>query len=67
MVPERRLYPWATVVRCGSKLARTPVYLTLLINLVHAAARRSERHEKTQIACTVSIPESPIQFLILLV
>ena len=24
-------------------------------------------HEKTQIACTVSIPESPIQFLILLV
>ena len=24
MVPERRLYPWDTVVRCGSKLARTP-------------------------------------------
>ena len=43
MVAERRLYPWETVVRCGSKLARTPMSRTLWINLVHAAARRSER------------------------
>ena len=42
MVPERRLYPWDTVVLCGSKLARTPVSRTVWTNLVYAAARRSE-------------------------
>jgi len=27
LVPERKLYPWDTVVRCASKLARTPGYI----------------------------------------
>ena len=36
MLPEHRLYPWDTVVCCGSRLARTPVSRTLRINLVHA-------------------------------
>ena len=49
-VPERRLYPWDTVVRCGSRLARTPVSRTLWINLVHAEVRRSERVRRPQ--CT---------------
>ena len=30
MMPERRLYPWDTVVRFGSKLAKTPQARTQL-------------------------------------
>ena len=45
MVPDSRLLSWDTVVRCGSKLGRTPVSRTLWINLVHAVARQSKRRE----------------------
>ena len=50
MVPKHRLYPWDTVVRCGSKLARTPVPRTLWINLARTAARRFEKVQRPQ--CT---------------